>query len=167
MCKFELWKVLIRHEAPRYAPNRSIRVIREERWDIKVAFQALSSTFATDCFWKYSCTKSQSVITFYGNSMWRGGGEKSALMGRNCDICARFHLTRLHVSNINKTIPRMIVSHLVYLWFYINNGGDTQFRLSQEKHQENEHIVTSIYNKTYIKIIFSAKQLAYAISPSQ
>lgn len=147
--------------------KQSIHVIREERWDIKVSFQALSSTFATDCFCEYSCTKSQSFITFYGSSMCRSVGEKGALMGRNCDICARFHLTRLHVSNINKTISRMIVSHLVYLWFYINNGGDTQFRLSQEKHQENEHIVTSIYNKTYIKIIFSAKQLAYAISPAQ
>lgn len=28
-------------------------------------------------------------------------------------------------------------------------------------------LLTSIYNKTYIKIIFSAKQLAYAISPAQ
>lgn len=59
----------------------------------------------------------------------------------------------------------MFGSHLVYLWFYINNGRDTQFRLSQEKHQVTSILLTSIYNKTY-KIIFSAKQLAYAISPA-
>lgn len=34
-----------------------------------------------------------------------------------------------------------------------------------EKHQETSILFTSIYNKTYIKIIFSAKQL-YAISPA-
>lgn len=66
--------------------------------------------------------------------------------------------------NINKKKTEMIVSHLVYLWFYINNGGDTQFRLSQEKHQETSILLTSIYNKTYIKIIFSAKQLRYITS---
>lgn len=163
MWKFELCKVLFRHEALGCAANRSARVIREEGWSINVALQAPSRTFATDCFWKYSCTKPQTIVAFYGTSMWRSVGEQSASMGRNW----RLLLTRLHVSNINKTISTMIVSHLVYLWFYINNGGDTQFRLSQEKHQENEHIVTSIYNKTYIKIIFSAKQLAYAISPAQ
>lgn len=44
--------------------------------------------------------------------------------------------------------------------------GGTQVCLSQEKHQETSILLTSIYNKTYIKIIFSAKQLAYAISPA-
>lgn len=49
----------------------------------------------------------------------------------------------------------------------VGREGGTQVCLSQKKHQETSILLTSIYNKTYIKIIFSAKKQLAITSTSK